>query len=172
MQSLIYQMASPPLVLAFSNPCTWCKPETWSPPTSSFFFQHFSLSFYVAVSFSLFELLWQPAVCLWASLVAQTVRNLSAAQETQFQFLGQKDPLEKGMTIHSSILAWGIPWQRRLTGYSPLGSQRVRLDWVTNAHLFACGSLHKLSLGYRQAQSISVGLHLANSYSPFRSQLR
>jgi len=160
------------LVLAFSNPRTWCKPETWSLPTPSFFSQHFSLSFYVSVSFSLFDLLWHPAVCLWASLVAQTVRNLSAARETLFQFLSQKDPLEKGMTTHSRILAWGIPWQKSLTGYSPLGSQRVRLDWVTKAHLFACGSLHKLFHGYKQAESISVDLHLANSYSPFRNQLR
>ena len=45
-----------------------------------------------------------------ASLVAQTVKNLPAVQETQVQFLGWKDPLEKGMTTHSSILAWRIPW--------------------------------------------------------------
>ena len=42
---------------------------------------------------------------LWASLVAQTIKNLPAMQETSVQFLGQKDPLEKGMAIHSSILA-------------------------------------------------------------------
>ena len=38
--------------------------------------------------------------------VAQTVKNLPATQETWAQFLDWKDPLEKGMTIHSSILAW------------------------------------------------------------------
>ena len=44
-----------------------------------------------------------------ASLLAQTVKNLSAMRETQVQSLGQEDPLEKGMVIHSRILAWKIP---------------------------------------------------------------
>ena len=44
------------------------------------------------------------------SRVAQSVKNLPAMQETQVRFLGQEDPLEKEMTIHSSILAWRIPW--------------------------------------------------------------
>ena len=38
------------------------------------------------------------------------VKNLLAMQETQVPCLGQKDPLEKGMTIHSSILAWKLQW--------------------------------------------------------------
>ena len=41
-------------------------------------------------------------------MVAQMVKNLPALQETQVQSLGQEDPLEKGMAIHSSILAWRI----------------------------------------------------------------
>ena len=45
---------------------------------------------------------------LWASLVAQMVKNPTALQETQVQSLGQEDPLEKGMATHSSILAWRI----------------------------------------------------------------
>ena len=45
-----------------------------------------------------------------ASLVAQTVRNLPAIRETWIQSLGREDPLEKEMAIHSSILAWEIPW--------------------------------------------------------------
>ena len=45
-----------------------------------------------------------------ASLVAQTVRNLPAVQEAHVQSLGQEDPLEKGRTTHSHILAWRIPW--------------------------------------------------------------
>ena len=44
-----------------------------------------------------------------ASLVAQTVKNLPAMQETWVQSLGQEDPLEKGMATHSSIPAWRIP---------------------------------------------------------------
>ena len=38
------------------------------------------------------------------------VKNQPAVQETQVHALGQEDPLEKGMTTHSSILAWRIPW--------------------------------------------------------------
>ena len=45
---------------------------------------------------------------LWASLVAQLVKNLPAMQETCVQSLGQEDPLEKDMATHSRILAWRI----------------------------------------------------------------
>ena len=45
----------------------------------------------------------------WASLVAQSVKNLPAMQETWVQFLGWEDSLEKEMAIQSSILAWKIP---------------------------------------------------------------
>ena len=54
----------------------------------------------------------------WASLVAQTVKNLPAMQETWVQSLGQEDPLEKGMANPSSILAWRIPWTEEPGGYS------------------------------------------------------
>ena len=43
-------------------------------------------------------------------LVAQTVKNLPTMQETQVEFMGCEDPLEKGMATHSSVLAWRIPW--------------------------------------------------------------
>ena len=43
-------------------------------------------------------------------LVGHTVKNLPAMQQTRVQFLGQEDPLEGKMAIHSSILAWRIPW--------------------------------------------------------------
>ena len=49
--------------------------------------------------------------------------NLHAAWETRVRFLGWEDPLEKGMAIHSSILAWRIP-QRSLVGYSPPGHNK------------------------------------------------
>ena len=49
------------------------------------------------------------------------VKNLPPVQETQVLFLGQKDPLEKGMATHSSILAWRIPGTRNLVGYNPWG---------------------------------------------------
>ena len=53
------------------------------------------------------------------SLVAQMVKNLPAMQETQVQSLGQDDPLEKGMAIHSNILVWKIPWTEEPGGFSP-----------------------------------------------------
>ena len=46
---------------------------------------------------------------LWASLRAQSVKNLPAMRETWVQSLGWEDPLEKGKATHSSILAWRIP---------------------------------------------------------------
>ena len=49
---------------------------------------------------------------VWASLVAQMVKNLPAMQETRVQSLDQEDPLEKVMATHSSILAWRIPWTK------------------------------------------------------------
>ena len=50
---------------------------------------------------------------LRASLVAQMVKNLPATRETQLQYPGREDPLEKGMATHSSILAWIIPWTEK-----------------------------------------------------------
>jgi len=62
-------------------------------------------------------------------LVAQTVKNLPAMQETRVQSLGQKDPLEKGMATHSSVLAWEIPWTEEPGGLQFVGSQsRTRLS--------------------------------------------
>ena len=45
-----------------------------------------------------------------ASLVTQLVKNSPAMQKALVRFLGWEDPLKKGMTTHSSILAWRIPW--------------------------------------------------------------
>ena len=57
-----------------------------------------------------------------ASLVAQMVKNPSTMQETWIRSLGWEDPLEKGMAIHFSILAWKIPWIEELGRlYSPWG---------------------------------------------------
>ena len=45
-----------------------------------------------------------------SSLIAQSVKNLPAMQDTSVRFLGREDPLEKEMTTQSRILAWRIPW--------------------------------------------------------------
>ena len=60
--------------------------------------------------------------------MAQTVKTLPAMQETQVQSLGREDPLEKGMAMHTSILAWRIPWAEEPGRLQFMGSQRVRYD--------------------------------------------
>ena len=56
------------------------------------------------------------------------VKNLPAMWETQVASLGRKEPLQKGMATHSSILAWKIPWTEESDGQQSMGSQRVRHD--------------------------------------------
>ena len=65
---------------------------------------------------------------MWASLVAQLVKNLRAVQETQVRSLGWEDPLEKEMATHSSILAWKISWTQEPGRLQSTGSQRVGHD--------------------------------------------
>ena len=69
-------------------------------------------------------------------MVAQTVKNLPAMQDTQIQSLGQEDSLEKAIAIHSSILAWEIPWTEEPGGWQSLGLQRVGHDWVINTFVY------------------------------------
>ena len=59
------------------------------------------------------------------SLVAQTVKNLPAMQETWIHSLSREDPREKGMATHSSILAWRIPWTEEPGRLQSRGSQTV-----------------------------------------------
>ena len=65
--------------------------------------------------------------CKMTSLVAQIVKNLLAMQETWVQSLSWKDPIEKGIATHSSILVWRISWT-----VQSVGLQRVRQDSGTN----------------------------------------
>ena len=58
-------------------------------------------------------------------LVAQMVKHLSAMQETRVRCLGWEDPLEKEMAVHSSILAWRIPWTEEPGRLQSMGLQRV-----------------------------------------------
>ena len=64
------------------------------------------------------------------------VKNLPAMQETQVQSLGWEDPLEKGMTTHSNVLAWRIPWTQEPGRLWSMGSQRV--SDMTEATEHAC----------------------------------
>ena len=56
------------------------------------------------------------------------VKALPAMQETWVRSLGWEDTLEKGMSTHSSLLAWGIPWTEEPGGLQSTGSQRVGHD--------------------------------------------
>ena len=62
--------------------------------------------------------------------MAQAGKKLPAVQETQFQSLGQEDPLEVEMVIHSSILTWKIPWTEEPGGLQTIRYQRVGYDWA------------------------------------------
>ena len=57
--------------------------------------------------------------------MAQTVKRLSAMRETWVRSLGREDPLEKAMAIHSSTLAWKIPWTEEPDRLQSMGLQRV-----------------------------------------------
>ena len=69
------------------------------------------------------------------SLVVQTVKRLSIMWETWVQSLGREDPLENEMAIHSSIIAWKIPWTEEPGRLQSMGSQRVGHNWVTSLSL-------------------------------------
>ena len=58
-----------------------------------------------------------------ASLAAQMVKRLSTMQETWVRALGWEDPLEKEMAIHSSTVAWKIPWTEKPGRLPSMGSQ-------------------------------------------------
>ena len=75
-------------------------------------------------------------ICLcssfWSSLVAQVVNRLSTMPETRIRSLAREDPLEKEMAIHSSTIAWKIPWAEEPSRLQSMGSKRVRHDWMTS----------------------------------------
>ena len=70
----------------------------------------------------------------WVSLITQMVKNLPAMQAIQVQSLSREDPLEKGMTTDSSMLAWRIPWTEETGGLQSMGLQRVGHNRATNTH--------------------------------------
>ena len=66
------------------------------------------------------------------SLVAQTVKRLSTMRETWVRSLGREDPLEKEMAIHSSTIAWKIPWTEELGKLQSMGLKE--LDTTEQLH--------------------------------------
>ena len=72
-----------------------------------------------------------------ALVIKKKKKKLPAMQETQDRWvwsLSREDPLEEGMAVHSSILAWRIPWTEEPGGLQSTGSQRVGQDWSDWTH--------------------------------------
>ena len=69
-----------------------------------------------------------------ASLVTYLGKNLPAVQETRVLSLGQEDPLEKEIAIHSSILSWKIPWTEEPGGLQSMGPQESDMNEKLNHH--------------------------------------
>ena len=121
--------------------------EPASPALADRFFpilSHIYIYIYVSISniyteFSIYKYIFiyylYVYVNIWASLVAQSVKNLPTVQETWVQSLSWADPLEKEMATHSTILAWKISWAEEPGGLQSMGSQGVGHDWVTNTYL-------------------------------------
>ena len=74
--------------------------------------------------------------------MAQMVKNLPAMLETWVRSLGQKNPLEKGIATHSSILAWKIPWTEEPGRYSPWGHKES--DMTEQLTHFRLCSIHRV----------------------------
>ena len=55
--------------------------------------------------------------------MTQWVKNLPAMQETQLQFLDLEASLEEGMTIHSTVGVWRIPWTEEPGGLQSIGGK-------------------------------------------------
>ena len=87
------------------------------------------------------------------------VKNLSASAGDVGLIPGRKDPLEKEMATHSSILSWRIPWTEEPGGLQSTGLQRVRLDWITE-HTHAAGCVLEFEL-------CSLGPHFPGSVFHF-----
>ena len=98
---------------------------------------------------------------LWASLVAQMVKNLPVIQETGIRSLGWEYPLEKGMATDSSILAWEIPWTQESGRLQSMGSQRVWHNWAINT---LSSLMTKSSL---ETKVCLISFLTSNSSSPF-----
>jgi len=115
-----------PWTVACQAPLSMDSPGKNTGVGCHFLFQMFFLSFHLFLVLPGFLLCYismfkdVPHVS-WASLAVKLIKNLLAMQETQVRSLGQKDPLEKEMATHSSILAWRIHGQRSLASYSPWG---------------------------------------------------
>ena len=98
--------------------------------------------------------------------LAQTVENLPTVWETLIQSLSQKDPLKKGMAVHSSILAWRILWKEEPGSVQSMKYQRVGQDRAANTFTFTI-YLSEIQLQPRSPDS-KYHLGCTAMYSRFR----
>ena len=92
-----------------------------------------------------------------ASLVAQMVKNLPALQETRVWSLGRKDPLEMGITTHSSILVWRNPWIEELVVCFPWGHKDSEATEQPTFSLTILFGLFRLSTGWMMPFNFNEG---------------
>ena len=107
--------------------------------------------FFLLLSYSCFFYLFywlnasaRPSITLWNrrinnELLCLSLMRLLLVSSFPFQSLSQEDPLEKEMAIHSSILAWRIPWTEKPSRLQSKGLQRVGHNWATSPHLTFVG---------------------------------
>ena len=118
-----------------------------------------------------FPMIFFFSFCMNYSLVAQTVKRLSTMRETWVPSLGREDPLEKEMAIHSSTIAWKIPWQRSLVGYGPWGCKESdtteRLHFPTSLSIPIIHGFRSLvSASLKWSKNLRLSKHLSTE-SPF-----
>ena len=93
-----------------------------------------------------------------SSLVAQSVNNLLAMWETWVRFLGWETPLEKGITTHSSILAWRIPWTEEPGRLQSMGVTKSQ-TWLSDFHFLFFPNILLFSSNFR-SMSVDTGLRV------------
>ena len=116
-------------------------------------------------------------ICVY-SLVAQRLKHLPAMQVTLLQSLGQLDPMEKEMVIHSSILAWRIPWMEKLGVLQSTGFKQSDMTEQLHFHfhiyiyryryryvLFQIVFLHDRILGDTRRE-VGGGFRMGNTCTP------
>ena len=86
------------------------------------------------------------------------VNNLPVRQETRVRSLGWDVPLEEGMAIHYSILAWRIPCTEKPGGLQSVGSQRVGHDWTTNT-VYTETTLHLKCKGLKMNEMLTFEMN-------------
>ena len=138
-------MPFPYLILPVSESTRnkWWKCLCWTNNSLLFIFL-LSLDLVLWLNFNNYEIL---SLCKyifnsWAFLVAKIVISTCSARDLVLS-LGWEDPLENEMAIHSSTLAWKIPWTEEPDRLQSMGSQRVGQDWATSLHF------HFATYGYK-----------------------